>query len=177
MWNLPKGTPWASEPTIMFNTNIFFPGIKYGTSQMALLERASHQSGLYKYLLSWYKVWNLPNGPPWASERANFSIMKSRFYIFFSVKSPKWHALSERAGNLFFPYWNQDSTISQGFKSISFIKLYHNIKTKHTISSLQININFKFILIYQIQNIQYTILRTNILLVNSILFSLFCIKW
>ena len=77
----------------------------------------------------------------------------------------------------FFPYWDQDSTIYQGFKSISFIKLYQNIinktykfkfinqyyfsscikisKTEHTISSLQINIIYYVISKYQKQNIQF----------------------
>ena len=66
------------------------------------------------------------------------------------MKPPKRHPLSERANN-YLLY----QCFFQGFKSISFIKLYHNIKTKHTISSLQIIINFKVISIYQIQNIQF----------------------
>ena len=66
------------------------------------------------------------------------------------MKPPKRHPLSEQANN-YLLY----QCFFQGFKSISFIKLYHNIKTKHTISSLQIIINFKVISIYQIQNIQF----------------------
>ena len=98
VWNLPNGTPWASEPSIMFNTNIFFPGIKYETSQKAPLERASQQLCIIPmFSLTRYKVSNLPNGTPWASE---LTIMLIPMFIFPGIKyeTPKKAPL-ERASH------------------------------------------------------------------------------